>query len=360
MKRKLCRLVRILCLAAALVAGILGWMHLNKLHQTRFPGLAAQSGGLGYLPLLWSGALFLLSPLFAALMGRLSGYQVVESRLLFVHITWGKQVRLGRPGFGTTMTPPRLDGTSPFLLPVLASPLYMGLVSLLSLALVPLFWGTGTVSLLMYLSFVFFALMLAGLLPRKNGSDALSFVLRGSRSRDLVRAWECALHVSQALRRGEKLAAMPEGWFQPYPADLADDPYVSNCMINGSSRLIRQQRFLQAYEMLQPLLTLQPGPDTHHLIACALLNGALCEALADLPPRCLNQLENPAVLYMLPAGWAPRAATARYARALFIDKDAVAAAEYLPAVEAAVAQDKSDAQLLHLLQEKAGIGGASA
>lgn len=361
MKRRLMNFIRVICIIAVFVLALTGLMHLNDLHRAEFPRFYGADAYNSYLPVIAAIVLFLLTPLVSALVGKLCGYRVLESCIAFLRITWGKKVRLTRPGFGTSMLPPRLDGTSPFVLPMLAGPLYLLLLSAVFLLLARLYWASAAVSQLLYLAFVLLALTLVQLLPRKKGSDLLSQVIDRLRSRDLVRAMECTMHITEALSRRQKLLDMPEEWFQTYPASLAEDLYVSNCIINGSSRLIRQLRYAEAYEMLRPLFDLKPAPDTHQIIACAILNGAICEAMAEdesgasLPPMCLSQLEHQSVKYMTPPSWQPRLATAKYARALFITHDEAEAAALLPVIERAVREDQADGTLIQRMQEKAGI-----
>ena len=82
---------------------------------------------------------------------------------------------------------------------------------------------------------------------------------------------------------------------------------------------------------------------------------AFAEKLADeLPRRCIDQLEHPAVKYMCPPGWQIRVTTVRYARAMLVDHNAAEAAALLPALEEAAAQDQVDGGLLQRIQAKAG------
>ena len=161
------------------------------------------------------------------------------------------------------------------------------------------------------------------------------------------------MHITAALNEGKRLADMPDAWFQRYPAEIADDVYVSNCIINGSSRLIRQHRFEEAYAMLRPLFDLNPAAENHHFIACSILNGAICEALTDRPPMCLSQLEHTSVKYMTPPAWQPRLLTAKYARALLLNHDDAEAAALLEAMEQHIEKDDIDRRLVLRLQEKA-------
>ena len=224
---------------------------------------------------------------------------------------------------------------------------------LCTLLLIPT-WDTYAARILMLPAFLGFVITLALLLPRKNGTDFLSRVLILRRGKDYVRAWECSAHISYALSLGKKLMDMPEEWFQTYSAETAEDIYVSNCIINGSSRLIRQFRFQEAYAMLRPLFDLKPMPENHQVIACSILNGAICEAADDLPPMCLSQLEHTSVKYMTPPAWQPRLLTAKYARALLLNHDEAEAAVLLEEMTKHIEQNDIDRRLVLLLQEKTG------
>ena len=358
MKKKLSRLLIILLLLAAFAAAFAGMMHLSNLHRAEYPRLHAANAPQNILPVIGAAACLGLFSLFVALCSKVCGYRFLELHLLFLHVRKEEgrlRFRLGKPGLGTLVLPPRTDGTSPWRLFVMLRPLYFGLVTLVFLLMIIPAWGTTAFRPLLLPVFLYLCMTLISLLPRKNGLDPLSLWRKFSRSRDCLRAWECASYIAVALYQEKKLMDMPEEWFGTYPAELAEDPYVSNCLINGSSRLMRQYRFAEAYARLEPLLDLPGTPDTHQIIACAILNGAVCEALADeLPRRCINQLEHPAVKYMCPPGWQLRLMTVKYACAMLVDRNADEAAALLPALEEAAAQDQVDGGLLRRIQEKAG------
>ena len=358
MKKKLSRLLITLLLLALFAVAFMGMIHLSNLHRAEYPWLHADAAPQNILPFIGGAACLLLFGTFAALCGKVCGYRFLEMRLLFLHVRKEEgrlRFRLGKPGLGTLLLPPHTDGTSPWRLFMVVRPLFFGLMTLILLLLTISAWGTTAFRSMLLPVFLYLGMTLISLLPRKNGMDPLSLWRKFSRCRDCVRAWECASHIAAALYQGQKLMDMPEEWFGSYPAELAEDPHVSNCMINGSSWLMRQYRFAEAYAMLEPMLDLPGTPDTHHTIACAILNGAVCEAMADeLPRRCIDQLEHPAVKYMCPPGWQIRLVTVKYARAMLVDRNADEAAALLPALEEAAAQDQVDGGLLQRIQAKAG------
>lgn len=360
MKKKLLNYLRIIVLLA--LAGLAAWglVALGILHQTTCPELYAPgSSDYAWLYLVLFVLIFLLMPLLESIGGLLTGYRLHRMRILFIEFTHQKKLRIRlskRPGWGAFLVPPRIDGTSPYKLALLSVPLMLAITAGLCLTLAAIFWHTGPARALLIIPAVCLGLIVVTLLPRRNGSDILSLLL-SFRNRDKLRAWECAMHVTAALDEGKKLADMPEEWFQHYPAEVADDLYVSNCIINGSSWLMRQRRFTEAYDMLRPMFDLVPSPDTHTIIACALLNGAICEALEDLSPMCLSQLEHPSLKYMCPPNWEPRRRTVQYARALLLTHDEAEAAALLPQIEKDIETDLTDGRLIRRLQEKAGVGG---
>lgn len=358
MKKKLFRLLITLLLLALFAVAFMGMIHLSNLHRAEYPWLHADAAPQNILPFIGGAACLLLFGTFVALCGKVCGYRFLEMHLLFLHVRKEEgrlRFRLGKPGLGTLQLPPHTDGTSPWRLFMVVRPLFFGLMTLIFLLLIIPAWGTTAFRSMLLPVFLYLGMTLISLLPRKNGMDPLSLWRKFSRSQDCRRAWECASYVSVALYQGKKLMDMPEEWFRPYPAEVVSDPYVRNCVINGSSRLMRQYRFAEAYAMLEPALDVSGTPDTHQLIACAILNGAICEAMADeLPRRCIHQLEHPAVKYMCPPDWQIRVTTVKYAHALLIDRNEAEAAALLPALEEAAAQDQVDGGLLRRIQAKAG------
>lgn len=358
MKKKLFTCLRIILLLTLAGLAVWGLVSLSILHQRTCPELYAPgSSDYAWLTTTLFVLIFLLLPLLEGLGGLLTGYRLHRMHLPFIEITHREKLRIRLSkhfGVGTFLLSPHIDGTSPYRLTLLSLPLSLTALAAFLLVLAGVFWHTGPARALLFLPFACLGMLIVTLLPRRNGTDSIS-LLRSFRNRDKLRAWECAMHITAALNEGKRLADMPDAWFQRYPAEIADDVYVSNCIINGSSWLMRKARFAEAYDMLRPVFDLTPSPENHHTIACALLSGAICEALEGLPPMCLSQLEHPSVKYMTPAHWAPRARTAQYARALFLTRDEAEAAAHLPAIEKDVAEDDIDGALIRRLQEKAGV-----
>lgn len=356
MKKSL-RFLRTLGCIALLIAAVWGALNLSVLHQYQYHRNGTPSG---LLTLLCVAGVFALLPFAMWGLGRLFGYRLNRIKLGFLHIS-GKgrpRLRLGRFGYGALLLPPRTDGTSPI------APVLMGLLSMLGFGalfalLAWIFWATAAAQPLMLLSLFCVAFCLMRLLPRQDGLDDLSLYLALRHDSELRRAWECGFHINAALAEQMSLTDMPDEWFLTAPPANAERPFIAPLAVNTSSRMMRQGRYADAYAMLAPLLAHVPTPQTHQMLSCAILNGAICEALADLPPRCLNQLDHPSVKYMTPPTWESRRLTAQYAHALFVAHDETAAAQTFEKLKAA---DPKELQLpvIRSLQEKAVSGGSHA
>ncbi len=343
--KKALRYLRTFGCIALLIAAVWGALNLSVLQQYQYQ----HDTPSGPLPLLCMAGVFALLPFAMWGLGRLFGYRLNRLKLGFLHIS-GKdnpRLRLGRFGYGIVLLPPRTDGTSPI------APVLMALLSILGFGvlfglLAWIFWTTAAAQPLMLLSLVCVAFCLVRLLPRQGGMDDLSMYLALRRDPELRRAWECGFHINAALAEKKTLSEMPDEWFLTAPPANAESPFSAYLAVNTSSRMMRQDRYAEAYAMLAPVLALAPAPQTYQVLSCAILNGALCEALADLPPRCLNQLDHPSVKYMTPPAWEPRRLAAQYAHALFVAHDENAAAALLPKPDS----NGPDALILQQLKDK--------
>lgn len=356
MLRKLVKPIRIVC-AAALV---IGWYKIMQAlvdyHYSCCPQLYAESANtaLLFLPML---LMILLSPFPMAAVMAASGYRLHQLHWLFLVITKpGKlRIRLSRKlGYSLRMLPPRTDGASPYVLYWFSGYIVIAAMFILFALLAAILWRTPASR---YLNNCFLSaglwLLLMLVLPTRN--NALDRVLTFRRSQDLRRAWECAMHTSAALEQGMKLTDMPEEWFLPYPEEMQDHPLVRLNHFNRAARLLDQEHPLEAYEALRYFFDLTPAPDTNQLIAGAILNGAIVEALNDLPPMCLSQLEHSSLRSPFPPQWERGLLTARYARALFVQHDENEAAAILPGLEKLIEQEGKGRETLDRLQQKAGL-----
>lgn len=346
------RILLWLMAGAALIAGMLA---LDQAHRAAFPALAQEelSTGALFLGML----LYVLGMPFAGwLLGAASGCRLQEMHLIFLSVTGqqGLQVRFTRRfGLGVSLLPPRTDGTSPYVLPSLSRLVWGGLLGGAALLATAAAWAQPAARTLLVLDLLYALFLLVTLLPRSRRDDAISLYLDLKRSREFRRTWECAQCILSAQRAGKSLADMPPEWFLTAPPAKVEHVLMQVHAVNSASYLMPQLRFREAYAIVEPLLALQPAPETHESIACAILNGAICEALADLPPCCLLQLDHPSVRYMTPPPWRVRRLLAEYARTLVVDRDAQLAARLLERIGDA-ASAGFNGTLIRLLQEKAG------
>ena len=356
MTKKLIKLGRI-ALSVLLIWGwYRGFMALLDFHYTCFPELHQTpiNQWLVFLPLAF---FFLLMPFPVAAIVLASGYRLHRIHWFFLEITKPDQLRVRwkkKLGWNVCLLPPRTDGASPYVLYWSSVPLFFAAFAALLGVLLVICWRTPAAR---YLIIAFLAVLLwvflMPVLPTRN--NFLDRVLTLRKSRDLRRAWECNLHMTAAMEQGIQLQDMPEAWFLPYPAALQDQVLVRFTNFNRASRLINQQREAEGYEILRYFFDLKPTPETNMLIAGAILNGALCEALVDLPPMCLSQLDHPTLKLPLPPTWIRGRLYAEYARALFLHHDEAEAAAILPKLEAAIEKDGKDRLTLERLQRKAGL-----
>lgn len=353
--KKLVKLIRVV-LAIALAIGCYQCMKAQIVHHVRScPELYEVEINrlLAYLPML---GVFMLVPFPVTAGAILSGYKVARLRWFFLEISKPDKlhIRLTKKfGFGAQVLPPRTNGTSPYVLYWLSGYIYLAALTLLLGVLTALLWRTPAA---VYLNIWFWAMgmsLLVPLLPTKVNS--LDRVLAFRKSRDLRRAWECNLYLAAALERKEKLRDMPEEWFLPVPAALQDEPLVQYYNFNRAAWLISQDRYAEGYEALRYFFDLVPAPKTHTKIASAILNGAVCEVLGDLPYMCLSQLDHPSLKLPLPPAWETQRLQAEYARALFLHHDEAEAAAILPKLEAALEKDGRTREGIEKLQRKAGL-----
>lgn len=359
MKRKLFNLLRIIAVIA--VYALMGYAVMQLLTLQSAASIEACSINTLAAAFTITFVLLLLSlPIGSCLLSRIGGWRLHTLHILFIQITRKDKLRVRfvpRLGFYTHMLPPRIDGTSPWVLRLFARPFWLaGLFVLLALAAAAT-WRLPVCPVFIALCGGCLGGSSVALLPTKN--DALLQALRLRRDVHYRQAFECAQHISAAVAEEISLHDMPEAWFPALPAALIEDHYVYYVTYHRSGWLIDQERELEGYEALLPLLTLTPAPETYAFIAATIINGAIVEALNDLPPRCLKLLDDPSIKYMTPVSWERVIKTALYARALFLHHDEQEAAALLPEIEKRLTPDTDAAPLtLRRLQEKAGMGGA--
>ena len=356
MKRKLFNLLRIIAVIA--VFALMGYAVMQLLTlQSAASAEACSINTLAAACTIGFVLLLLSLPIGSCLLSRMGGWRLHTLHILFVQITGKDKLRVRfvpRLGFYAHMLPPRIDGTSPWVLRLFARPIWLaGLFVLLALAAAAT-WRLPVCPVFIVLCGGCLGGSSVALLPTKN--DALLQALRLRRDVHYRQAFECAQHISAAVAEKISLHDMPEAWFPALPAALIEDHYVYYVTYHRFGWLIDHERELEGYEALLPLLHLAPAPETYAFIAAAIINGAIVEALNDLPPRCLKLLDDPSIKYMTPVSWERVIKTALYARALFLHHDAQEAAQLLPDIEKHfTAESDRPRRTLRRLQEKAGV-----
>lgn len=356
MKRKLFNLLRVIAVIAVCVLLFQAFTALLSLQYAICPETLSTNT---LAAALTCGLVFILlsMPIGACLISRMAGWRLHSLHILFIQITRKDKLRVRfvpRLGYYVHMLPPRIDGTSPWVLRLFAEPFYLTAMSILLALACVMIWHTPVARLFLTLVISCFGGACFILLPSKN--DRLLQALRFRRDARCRQAFECAQHISAAVMDKVHLQDMPEAWFPALPAALLDDYFVRYITFQRSSWLIHNEREAEGYEVLLPLLDLTPAPETYTTIAGAILNGAVVEALTDLPPRCLQLLDDPSVKYMTPASWDRAVKMALYARALFLHHSEDEAAALLPEVEKHITPEREEPRRTLLrLQEKAGL-----
>ena len=355
MKKPL-KLIRIILAVLIYLAWMTGVHTFIDFHAEAYPELyTADFNPLPYFLLLIMTFILLVFPI--TWMSLRAGYKLHRIHLLFLEITQPDQLRVRwtkKLGWQIRLLPPHTDGTSPIAAYYLGRYLCYIATAVLFGVLTAILWRTPASRFLsmFFLFWVLYALLIPLLPIRSNGLDAY-LALR--KSQDLRRAWECSLHLNAAMEQKKKLRDMPAEWFLPYPEELKDEPLVMYANFNRSAWLISQDRYAEGYEGLRYFFNLTPAPKTHSMIAMAILNGVMCEALGDLPPMCMSQLDHFSLKLPLPQNWENQRLLAEYARALFLHHDEVEAAAILPKLEAAFEKEDRPRDSIEDLQRKAGI-----
>ena len=172
MKKKLLTYLRILLLLA--LAGLAAWglVSLGVLHQTACPDLYAPgSSDYAWLYLVLFALIILLIPVISSIGGLLTGYRLHRMRILFLDVRQEEKLRVRlskRPGWGTFLVPPRIDGTSPYKLALLSAPLSLAITAGLCLVLALIFWHTGPAQALLIVPVACLGLLVVLFLPRKK------------------------------------------------------------------------------------------------------------------------------------------------------------------------------------------------
>ena len=287
----------------------------------------------------------LLSHLGLVLGGLLTGWKLAEFSIfgLGLHRDNENRLRLmyrqsARP-LQALMTPPRLDGSSPFdgiyagyVLPAAASGAILMLLAWLLRAnhSMPTVYIMPTVFLLGG-----FLVMLALLCALRD----MAAYSRLRKSVHLRRAHEFNALTSAAARRGLGVSSLPEEAFVPFPEEALLSPQVFVAQFNICTRLLNDGEYARAHELLQQLAdvflrdTLRL-PDKVVWEQMLTLNGAIAEMMSGAVPLLSEKLDNEAMKVINAPGWYELLLLARYLRALLVTGDEPGAARQLAELNA--------------------------
>lgn len=244
-----------------------------------------------------------------------------ENRLRLMHRRSGRIVQ-------SLMTPPRLDGSSPFggihaghvLLNAVSGAVLMLLACLLrSVRIMPAIFLMGG-----------FLVMLALL----NAFRVLPVALRLRGNVHLRRAYEVNSLTSAANRRDVSISSLPEEAFVPFPTEALTDPQVFVAQCNTCTRLLNSGEYARARALMQELSDVLPRPqlrlpDKPVWSQMLLLNGAIAEMMTGSAPLLSDRLGDGGMKIVSTPGWHKRLLLARYLRALLVTGDKTDAANQL-------------------------------
>lgn len=233
------------------------------------------------------------------LFSLLCGYRLAEWSLLGLGLHRSVQGKLRlmyrRPAGGYVtlrLTPPHMDGTSPWLLPMCGGTILIA-AGVIACSLTAFFLRSQKEAPLLLMPCVVGILMIAArCIPDGSGYDHFA-QMQQLKSNALVRqAREQLMHLYAFNRRGMLIADMPESCFTAYPEEALDNRMIYVVSVPHATRLLSHGQYEEAYALLEKLLR-HPHPREpigRYLTIC---NAAFCEALLGLPAVHANELEDP-------------------------------------------------------------------
>lgn len=265
--------------------GVIGYF-LGMYVDKTFPGADSGSGELGYL--LFVIGCFLVGIYLQIMIhegghlvfGLLTGYAFSSFRVGSVMLVRenGKLVfrkySLAGTGGQCLMTPPDMvDGKFPVMLYNLGGPLANVIVSVIALvifALLPLgsLWGNlclGIAAAGVYLAVLNGVPMRLGGIDN-DGRNALSL----TKNQDAMEAFWLQMKVNEQISKGLRLKDMPEEWFAVPSEEAMKNPMVAARAVVACNRLVDQQDFSGAREMIARLLEAESGilPLHRRMLTC--------------------------------------------------------------------------------------------
>lgn len=290
----------------------------------------------GYFLLL---VIFILMGIFLSHLGSvlgslLTGWKLAEFSILGFGLHRDKENRLrlmyrpsGRP-INSLMTPPCMDGSSPFgctyagfiLLSAAAGVVLMLLALLLrTVRIMPTVFLLGGFLVMLALLFTF---------------RIIPVVSRLRKSVHLRRAYEFNALTAAATRRGLGVSSLPEEAFVPFPADALTEPQIFVAQCNICTRLLNDGCYARVHELLQQLSDVLPRktlrlPNKIIWEQMLTLNGAVAGMMTGAAPSLSERLGDEGMKVINTPGWYERLLLARYLWALLVTRDATDAANRL-------------------------------
>lgn len=278
-----------------------------------------------------------------ALGSRMSGWRLAEMSFLGFGLHRNAENRLRlmfrRPvsTVAILVTPPRLDGSSPYLAFILGPVLLLAPIGFATIAVSVLLRQTPDMYYL-FISGCFMVLMgLAELLPIYDSGVILT--LRRLRlSENQRRAMEQYRLVYAENRRGQSISCMPEAAFRSFPPEALTSPLVFTAQNNVCTRLLGDGRYGEALAHLKVLMDRLPDPALHMKRKATGMNtltisAAIAEIMAGETPHYAARLDDPGLAAPVNDVYHERWLLACYLRALLVNREEEDAAALLSDLE---------------------------
>lgn len=278
-----------------------------------------------------------------ALGSRMSGWRLAEMSFLGfgLHRDTENRLRLmfRRPVSIAAIlaTPPRMDGSSPYLAFILGPVLLLAPIGFATIAVSVLLRQTPDMYYL-FISGCFMVLMgLAELLPI-YGSGVILTMRRLRRIEHQRRAMEQYCLVYAENRRGQSISCMPEEAFRPFPPEALTSPLIFTAQNNVCTRLLGDGRYGEALAHLRVLLDRLPDPALrmkHKATGTNTLtiSAAIAEIMAGEAPHYAMHLDDPGLAAPVNGVYHERWLLACYLRTLLVNRDEEAATSLLSDLE---------------------------
>lgn len=274
------------------------------------------------------------------LLGRLTGWRLAEMSFLGLglHRNEAGRLRLMRrrplAPILFLMTPPHLDGSSPF------APMLLGHAALavpVSVTAIAVSIALRRTPEMLYL-FIFGSFLLGATLLRLV-SDTLPFLKRCRGNIHLRRALEQRNLSMAANRQGLSIVTLPDACGEPFPEEAWTEPQVFASQQTVVSRMLMQGQYSQAHAQFRRMLDFLPRPELplpgkelHSRLLT--INGAIAEMMCGVQPALSRRLPESAMDDAARrVRGTERLLLARYIRALLITRNEEEAQTLLASLE---------------------------